>query len=1262
MRKAFLAVVVVFLMIVSMLAVASALPGNVIPAKNGSSPIQPHGYDRSGLQTSSSSAQSVTQAKPSTNSGANKLDLLLHNYNVTAESPIQSNLVGSYKVTFTETGLPAGMPWQVTVENSSFPVPPIFGAFFNMSLGIVSSSSGTSISVSLANGSYVYYTGPASTDLGPYYFNVTGAPTSIDIPFPAFYKVTFAESGLPSGMPWNVISFNNSSTNAETPFYFNISSSSSMVACLPNGTYAFLAGPRSTYLFQKGFTVIGRSLSPSVVFPAFYTVTFTEVNLPSGEPWFLMANSTSPSSYYVLYFNASNTVSKIAYLPTGGYNYRASENIFGIFSGPSVSGVFTVNTAPETVKVIFPVTYKITFTEKNLPEGADWSVSASNYDGSVYYYNTSSGSSMITYLLNGTYNYSGFWSSGGLSTPEREFNVTGAPLNLTVIFPVTYKITFTEENLPAGADWSVHAFDNNYSINYYNASSGSTKIAFLQNGTYNYTGSFSGVATPEREFNVTGAPLNLTVIFPVTYKITFTEENLPAGANWSVRASNSGVYYYNFSSGSSMIAYFPNGTYHYFGYFNGVTTPYHEFNVTGAPLNLTVIFPVTYKITFTEENLPAGAYWNTNAYNYNSSVSYYNTSFRSSMIAYLPNGTYNYSGSWSSGGLSTPYREFNVTGFPMTRYVVFPEAYSVVFTETGLPTGTTWYVSVYNSTTGHVHNSSSTSTITFSLYNGSYTYTVTTSLSGWKPSSSSGSFNVSGSPVNVPTITFSTTDHSVQFKESGLLTGTSWYVILNATEETSTSNNITFYVPNGNYSYTLETPVPGSPGTRYVVSPSSGTVTVSGSNVSENVFYSTQYYLTTGVSPAGTGTVSPSSSWFSAGSSVTLTAKAVSGYAFSSWSGSGTGSYTGTNNPSTLTMSGPVSETANFIQANVTHTPPIWAFDGAYLNLSFSITNNSGTTHGYTYYKIVNVYNTNETVYVLETLKFGSNTSVNSYQYFSWNSFPFAVNASMLSDLNSGVLGTQEKANVSFTTSMGTFKTDEISYASSISNATEYIDMHAGVVVALFQSNSTSKIKLELVSTNVPTTVVVEHTIYTITFTESGLPSGTSWTMTFNGVTNSSTNSVMTFSAPNGTYSFSASNLSDYYTVNYSGSISVKGNGVSIPIIYYHYAYISGTVTPHNATVDINGHSVSVTGSGLYNASETSGTYSIVVSESGYITYYNNVTLTSGQTKELNVTLNPVKTTPVPSSFPSLELYGIVGAVVAIIAVVAVISVMRKKH
>ena len=941
MQKALLVIVVVFLMIVSMSAVASALPANIIPAKNGTSTMQPNGYYRSGLPSPSSNVQSSPLAKLSTNSGGNKLGSLLHNFNSPVESPTQSNLQGPYKVTFTETGLPTGMPWQVEVESSNFPISPLLDTVYNMSFGIVNSSSGTSITFSLANGSYIYYTGPTSTYLGPYYFNVTGNPVSITFPFPAFYKVTFTESGLPSGMSWNVMSLNNSSA-FETPTYYNITSSSSMVSYLPNGNYALFAGPRSTYLMQKGFTVNGAALSLQVVFPNFYKVTFTEVNLNSGEPWILIANNTTSStSYYVFYLNFSNTVSRIAYLPNGGYYYRAMESFF---SGSSISGSFIVNNASETINVIFPVTYKVTFTEKNLPAGADWSVSAFNY---------------------------------------------------------------------------------NHSVNYYNTSTGSSMIAYLPYGTYNYTGNF-----------------------------------------------------------------------------NGVATPLHEFNVTGVSIAINV---------------------------------------------------------------------------------VFPEKYSVVFTETGLPTGTVWEVSVNNLTTGNSFNSSSTSTITFSLYNGSYTYNVTTSLSGWKPSSPSGKFIVPGSTVNVPTVTFSTTDHNVQFKESGMPTGTSWYVIFNGTEEISTSNNITFYIPNGNYTYTLQTPVPGSTGIRYVVSPSSGNVNVSGHNLSKNVSYSTQYHLTIDTSPAGTGTVSPSSSWFSAGSSVTLTAQAYSGYNFSSWSGSGTGSYTGTNNPATLTMSGPISETANFVQTTVYHYTTTFT--------------ESGLPSGTTWY--VNLSNGFDSGAITGT-SYSFSLANGSYSY---------------------TIATTDKTYEP-SPSTGSFK------------------VNAGPVSI---SVSFSDVK------------------YKVTFKETGLPSGSSWNITFNGVTISSTNSTITFSALNGTYSFSASNSSSYYTVNYSGSISVKGNSVSTSIIYYHYAYISGTVNPSNATVDINGHSVKVTGSGSFNVSEASGTYSIVISESGYSTYYSNVTLTAGQTKELNVTLNPVKS-PATPSIPPLELYGIVGAMVAIVAVVAVVSLMRKKH
>ena len=71
-----------------------------------------------------------------------------------------------------------------------------------------------------------------------------------------------------------------------------------------------------------------------------------------------------------------------------------------------------------------------------------------------------------------------------------------------------------------------------------------------------------------------------------------------------------------------------------------------------------------------------------------------------------------------------------------------------------------------------------------------------------------------------------------------------------------------------------------------------------------------QYYLTMKTSGPGTGT--PSSGWYNAGAKVTITATANSGHKFKSWTGSGTGSYTGTTNPESITMNSAITETANF--------------------------------------------------------------------------------------------------------------------------------------------------------------------------------------------------------------------------------------------------------------------------------------------------------------------------------------------------------------
>ena len=76
--------------------------------------------------------------------------------------------------------------------------------------------------------------------------------------------------------------------------------------------------------------------------------------------------------------------------------------------------------------------------------------------------------------------------------------------------------------------------------------------------------------------------------------------------------------------------------------------------------------------------------------------------------------------------------------------------------------------------------------------------------------------------------------------------------------------------------------------------------------------YNNQLMLTMKASPTSGGSVTPHSGWENSSASVNIQATPSSNYAFLSWIGVGTGSYTGTNNPVTLTMNGPITETANF--------------------------------------------------------------------------------------------------------------------------------------------------------------------------------------------------------------------------------------------------------------------------------------------------------------------------------------------------------------
>src|SRR6266568_1345194 len=211
-----------------------------------------------------------------------------------------------------------------------------------------------------------------------------------------------------------------------------------------------------------------------------------------------------------------------------------------------------------------------------------------------------------------------------------------------------------------------------------------------------------------------------------------------------------------------------------------------------------------------------------------------------------------------------------------------PSMYSVAFTETGLPTGTSWSVTV-NGTA----QSSTSGTITFSEPNGTYAYTVG-SVSGYIASPSSGSVTVTGADVGT-SIAFTQVTYSVMFAETGLSTGTSWSVTLASVSHSSATTSVMFSEPNGTYMYTV-----GSP-TGYRANPPSGTIPVNGQDVSKAITFSA-------ISAGPTiSAFTVSASTITLGSSVTFATTATGGTAPLTYGYAGLPSGCSSVNASTLT-------------------------------------------------------------------------------------------------------------------------------------------------------------------------------------------------------------------------------------------------------------------------------------------------------------------------------------------------------------------------
>ncbi len=402
-----------------------------------------------------------------------------------------------------------------------------------------------------------------------------------------------------------------------------------------------------------------------------------------------------------------------------------------------------------------------------------------------------------------------------------------------------------------------------------------------------------------------------------------------------------------------------------------------------------------------------------------------------------------------------------------------PLLFNVTMTESGLPSGTTWYVNLTNSQTF----SSATATITFGEPNGTYTYSIATSDKSY--TAPGGSFAVSGSATAV-SVTFNPVVYTVTFTESGLTSGTTWYVTLNGVTVTSTTGTVTFNETNGTYSFTA-----GSY-TGYYVSPSSGSITVNGAPASQAIAFNESMFLVTFTEtglPSGT-------TWY-------------------------------------VNLSGEPSLSSS--SAEITATLP----NGTYI-YSVGTTDKLFESGGGTF--IVNGAQLNRTV---------TFTKVTYSVTFTESGLPSGE--TWFVNLTGGQSFSSTATSISFNEPNGSY-----SY----------------VIGTSFREYSAKGGSFSVAGSTESLSVTFSIVDYNLTFTESGLPSGTAWSVVVNGANVTLARQDITFSLPNGTYQFTVVPPSGYTTQTVTGTVTVHGSSVSKAI---SFTSASSSPPPGNSPFGIFG-------------------------------------------------------------------------------------------
>ncbi|MGC8515884.1 MAG: protease pro-enzyme activation domain-containing protein [Thermoplasmata archaeon] len=585
---------------------------------------------------------------------------------------------------------------------------------------------------------------------------------------------------------------------------------------------------------------------------------------------------------------------------------------------------------------------------------------------------------------------------------------------------------------------------------------------------------------------------------------------------------------------------------------------------------------------------------------------------------------------------------------------MYPSSYYTEnISETGLPKGTMWHMWI----AGIIYSSDS-SYFDIPIPTGAYNYSIYSP--GYNSSPSQGTIFMNGEGGFLH-INFSPVEYGVEMEISGLPPGTPWYLnISNGQSFRSTNSTLSFSEPNGSYSYTV------SAGNKlYSTNSSAGMFTVSGGHLSISITFKEVTYLLR-IEEQG---LPDGILW-----SFILDGKNLSSTqnALSILEANGTYSYTietpinagiGTRYVS--------SESSGSITINGKN---------AYLNFSYHeqyyLTIVVNPSNGGSVLPPSGWYNTGYSI-TINALANGS------FIFKSWSgtgngSYSGKNNSSTIT-MNSPVT---EQANfielysITFTESglpNATIWYVNTSNGQSYSSSGTSISVHMpngsySYTIATEDKEYSAKGGLFIVNgSGMEVNIKFNLVTYAITFSESGLPSGTSWSLTLNNITESSTNGTIIFNEPNGTYSYSISGIQGYRTTSYSGTVIANGNtideNITWSVILYPITITENGIpngTSWSATITgtaFNGQYINVT---LYSKTNTltfnepNGTYSYTIHlPSGY-----NGNNLKGS---LNLTGKSVTSSIKAYQTTNPLLYLIVG-LIAIIVVAGVVFALRSKR